>query len=171
LRLAILAPVRVYSICRLAFDMKIIAYDPYIQPEQAAEWGVTLADLDNVIAQADFLSLHIPATPETRGLMNHERIAQMKDGAYLLNMARGPLIEPGALLAALDSGKLAGAGLDVFDPEPPAIDSPLRDHPNIIATPHTASLTLDGRLRMERMAIERLLAFFRGEEPADRVTR
>jgi len=162
---------RVAQICRLAFDMQVIAYDPYVKDEQAAEWGVTMTDLDSVIAQADFLSLHIPATPETSGLMNDERIAQMKDGAYLLNMARGPLIVPEALLAALESGKLAGAGLDVFDPEPPTADSPLRDHPSIIATPHTASLTLDGRLRMERMAVERMLAFFRGEEPADCLTR
>ncbi len=81
--------------------------------------GVALVDLDEVIADADFLSLHVPATPETIGMMDSARIAQMKDGAYLLNMARGPLIDEAALLDALDSGKLAGAGLDVFASEPP----------------------------------------------------
>lgn len=158
---------RVAQICRLAFDMPVLGYDPFVTADQAAAMGVTLTDLDAVIAGSDFLSLHVPATPETTGMMNAQRIAQMKDGAYLLNMARGPLIEPAALLDALDSGKLAGAGLDVFVAEPPAVDDRLRNHPSIIATPHTASLTLDGRLRMERMAVERVLAFFAGDTPMD----
>ena len=158
---------RVAQICRLAFDMNVLGYDPFVTAEQAAAFDVTLTDLDDVIARADFLSLHVPATPETTGMMNAARIAQMKDGAYLLNMARGPLIEPDALLDALDRGKLAGAGLDVFVTEPPAPDDRLRDHPLVIATPHTASLTLDGRLRMERMAVERVLAFFSGATTPD----
>jgi D-3-phosphoglycerate dehydrogenase len=158
---------RVAEICRLGLNMTIIGYDPFVTEEQAAQMGVALVDLDSVIADADFLSLHVPATPETIGMMDTNRIAQMKDGAYLLNMARGPLIDESALLDALDSGKLAGAGLDVYVSEPPAIDSRLRDHPYIIATPHIASLTMDGRLRMERMAVERVVAFFSGERPAD----
>lgn len=158
---------RVAQICRTAFGMPVIGYDPFVTAEQAAGFGVTLTDLDTVIASADFLSLHVPATVETTGLMNAARIAQMKDGAYLLNLARGPLIEPDALLAALDSGKLAGAGLDVFVHEPPTPDDRLRNHPMIIATPHTASLTLDGRLRMERMAVERVLTKFGGTVPPD----
>ncbi|MGL4650549.1 MAG: 2-hydroxyacid dehydrogenase, partial [Caldilineaceae bacterium] len=84
---------------------------------------------------------------------------------YLLNMARGSLVDEGALLAALESGHLAGAGLDVFDPEPPALNSGLRAHPAVIATPHMASLTAEGRDRMERMAVENLMAFARGERP------
>ena len=147
--------------------MTVIGYDPFVTEEQAAQMGVALVDLDSVIADADFLSLHVPATPETIGMMDADRIAQTKDGAYLLNMARGPLVDEGALLEALDSGKLAGAGLDVYTPEPPDVDSRLRDHPCIIATPHIASLTMDGRLRMERMAVERVLAFFGGKRPAD----
>ena len=91
----------------------------------------------------------------------------MKRGAYLLNMARGSLVDEAALLAALDDGHLAGAGLDVFDPEPPAPDNRLRHHPAVIATPHSASVTGEGRRRMERMAVARLLTFFRGERPAD----
>jgi D-3-phosphoglycerate dehydrogenase len=158
---------RVAQICRLGLNMTVIGYDPFVSEEHAAQMGVALADLDSVIADADFLSLHVPATPETIGLINADRIAQMKDGAYLLNMARGPLVDEHALLDALDRGKLAGAGLDVFAPEPPAVDSRLRDHPSIMATPHIASLTMDGRLRMERMAVERVLAFFSGERPAD----
>lgn len=158
---------RVAYICRNGFDMTVIACDPYIAASEAMAMGVTLAELDDVIAQADFLSLHAPVTPETYRLMNAERIAAMKDGAYLLNLARGPLVDPDALLDALDSGKLAGAGLDVFDPEPPEVTSRLRNHPNILATPHSSAITIEGRNRIETMAVERLLTFFRGERPAD----
>ena len=158
---------RVAAICRLGLEMRVIAFDPFLSGEQAAALGVTLLPLDDVIAQADFLSLHAPATPETVKLMNRERLAAMKRGAYLLNLARGSLVDETALLAALYDGHLAGAGLDVFDPEPPAADSRLRHHPAVIATPHSASVTGEGRRRMERMAVERLLAFCRGERPAD----
>jgi phosphoglycerate dehydrogenase-like enzyme len=99
--------------------------------------------------------------------MNRARIAQMKHGAYLLNMARGSLVDEEALLDALDEGHLMGAGLDVFDPEPLDLASRLRAHTYVIATPHMASVTLEGRRRMETMAVERLLAFFRGVRPAD----
>lgn len=158
---------RVAEICRLAFAMRVLAYDPFVSDDAAAAMGVTPAPLDRVIGEADFLSLHVPATPETVRLMNAERLAAMKPGSYLLNLARGPLVDEAALLDALDRGHLAGAGLDVFETEPPALDSPLRAHRSVIATPHVASLTLDGRRRMEEMAMDRLLAFFRGERPAD----
>ncbi len=154
---------RVAQICRDGLGMRVLAYDPFVTQDQVDDQGVTLADLDTVIAQAHFLSLHAPATPQTVKLMNAARFAQMRDGSYLLNMARGTLVDESALLDALSSGKLAGAGLDVFDPEPPTADSPLRSHPKVIATPHTASVTAEGRARMERMAIERVIAFFNGE--------
>ena len=153
--------------CRNGFDMKVLAYDPFVTPEQAAQLGVTLVDLDTVLAQADFVSLHLPSTPETYHLMNKTRLAQMKPNAYLLNMARGPLIDEQALLEALDNGKLAAAGIDVFEPEPPPVSTRLRNHPMILATPHSASVTVEGRARIESMAVERLLAFFRGERPLD----
>lgn len=158
---------RVAYICRNGFDMTILAYDPFVSPAEAQAMGVTQASLDDVIAQADFLSLHAPVTPETYRLMDRERIARMKDGAYLLNLARGPLVDPEALLEAVDSGKLAGAGIDVFDPEPPEVSSRLRKHPMILATPHSSAVTIEGRQRIEQMAVDRLLAFFRGERPAD----
>lgn len=158
---------RVAQICRLGFDMRILAYDPYVTAEQAAQMGVELVDLDTVISQADFVSLHVPVTPETYRMMDERRLAQMKEGAYLLNNARGPLVDPGALVGAVDSGHLGGAGIDVFDPEPPEVGDVLRNHPLIIATPHSATTTREGRVRIEYMAIERLLAFFRGERPAD----
>jgi len=157
---------RVAEICRLGLHMQIVAYDHSVTAEQAQQLGVSLADLETVIASADFLSLHVPLTPQTRHLMNHERLALMKPGAYLLNTARGPLIDADALLAAVNSGKLAGAGLDVFDPEPLPVDSPLRNHPRIIATPHIASGTMESFNRMETRALEQVLAFFRDEPVA-----
>jgi D-3-phosphoglycerate dehydrogenase len=158
---------RVAQICRLGLEMRVIAYDPYITPEQAAQMGVELAELDAVISASDFVSLHVPVTPATHRLMDSARIARMKPGAYLLNCARGPLVDPEALLAAVESGHLGGAGIDVFDPEPPAVDDPLRNHPLIVATPHSATVTTEGRIRIEQMAVARVNAFFRGERPAD----
>ncbi len=158
---------RVAQICRRGFDMQVLAYDPFVTPEQAAELGVTPASLDEVLQRADFVSLHAPVTPDTYRLINRERIALMKPGAFLLNLARGPLVDAEALLEAVDAGKLAGAGVDVFDPEPPELDSRLRNHPLIVATPHSATLTVEGRVRIEELAVARVLAFFGGERPPD----
>ncbi len=158
---------RVAQICRLGFDMQVLAYDPFVTPEQAAGLGVTPVSLDEALQRADFVSLHAPVTPDTYRLINRERISLMKQGAFLLNLARGPLVDAEALLDAVDSGKLAGAGIDVFDPEPPELGSRLRNHPLIVATPHSATLTVEGRVRIEELAVERVLAFFRGERPPD----
>jgi len=158
---------RVAEICRVGLGMKVLAYSRSLSEKQAAHLGVIAADLETVIASADFLSLHVPSTPETRNLLSRERLARMKQGAYLLNMARGPLVDSAALLEAIDSGKLAGAGLDVFDPEPLPQASPLRGHPRIITTPHTGSNTVEGRTGMEKAALERVLAFFRADHVPD----
>ena len=158
---------RVAQICGRGFDMRVLAFDPYIAPERAAEIGVELADLDTVISGADFLSLHAPSTPETHHLMNADRFAQMKEEAVLLNLARGPLVNAEALLDALDNGLIRGAGLDVFDPEPPPVSSRLRTHPKIVATPHSATTTIEGRGRIERMAVAAILDFFNGVQPKD----
>jgi D-3-phosphoglycerate dehydrogenase len=158
---------RVAHICRQGLGMRVLGYDPYVTAEQAAQIGVEVADLDTVIRQSDFVSLHVPVTPETYRLMDAGRIAQMKRGAYLINCARGPLVDPAALVAAVDSGQLRGAGIDVFDPEPPEVGDVLRSHPLIVATPHSATVTVEGRVRIEQMAVERVLAFFCGERPAD----
>lgn len=158
---------RVAQICRLGFQMRVIGYDPYVTPAEAAALGIEWRSLAEVIETADFVSLHVPATPATYKLMNRSRIRRMKRGAYLLNLARGALVDAEALLEALDSGHLMGAGIDVFDPEPPPLEARLRNHTCVIATPHMASVTLEGRRRMETMAVARLLAFFRGERPPD----
>ncbi len=158
---------RVAHICGQGLGMRVLAYDPYVTPMQAAAIGVELADLDTVLSQADFVSLHVPVTPETYRLMDAARLASMKQGAYLLNLARGPLVDPAALVAAVDSGHLAGAGVDVFDPEPPEVNDVLRNHPLIVATPHSATVTVEGRIRIEHMAVERVLAYFQGEPTPD----
>jgi D-3-phosphoglycerate dehydrogenase / 2-oxoglutarate reductase len=158
---------RVAHICGQGLGMKVIGSDPFVSAEDAAAMGVTLRTQEQVLTEADFLSLHAPAIPATYQMINRQSIATMKDGAYLINVARGPLVDEAALLEAVDQGKLAGAGIDVYDPEPPAVDSPLRNHPNIVATPHSASLTDDGRARIEQMAVDRLIEFFSGQRPKD----
>lgn len=158
---------RVAHICGVGLGMRVVGSDPFVSAEAAAQMGVELMSQDEVIAQADFLSLHAPAIPATHKMINRESIARMKTGAYLINVARGPLVDDDALIEALDSGKLAGAAIDVFDPEPPAADAPIRFHPKIVLTPHSASVTDAGRARIERMAIERVLEFFNGKRPRD----
>jgi D-3-phosphoglycerate dehydrogenase len=158
---------RVAQICGLGLGMQVIGSDPFVSPEAAAEMGVTLRTQADVIAEADFLSLHAPAMAETYRMINRESIATMKDGAYLINVARGPLVDADAVLEAVDHGKLAGAALDVFDPEPLPVDSALRNHPNVLVTPHMAALTAEGRNRIEHMAVARLVEFFSGQQPKD----
>lgn len=158
---------RVAHICGRGLNMRVIAFDPYISSERAAEIGVELADLDTVISSADFLSLHAPSTPETRHLINAGRLDQMKNNAILLNLARGPLVDSDALLDALDNGRIGGAGLDVFDPEPPPPSSRLRTHPRVIATPHSSGTTIEGRARIESMAVTAVLDFFNDRQPKD----
>lgn len=158
---------RVAAICGKGLEMRVIGADPFVSAEQAAAWGVELLPLDDVIAQADFLSLHAPVTPETLHLMNRTRIAAMKPGSFLLNLARGTLVDEAALLEAVDSGHLGGAGVDVFAVEPPDVANRLRNHPLIVATPHSASVTVEGRIRIETMAVERVVAYFAGKQPPD----
>ena len=123
-----------------AFEMQIIAYDPYVSSLLAGELDVKLASLEEVLKSADFISLHASATPETRHLINARTLALAQPGVRIVNCARGDLINEADLLAALESGLVAGAGLDVFEAEPPK-DSKLVSHPNVIATPHIAGST------------------------------
>ncbi|MEP7358874.1 MAG: NAD(P)-dependent oxidoreductase, partial [Anaerolineales bacterium] len=125
-----------------ALDMAVMAYDPYLTAEQAAAAGVELAPtLEALLGAADVVSLHAPYSAETHRLMNAERFAQMKRGSYLINAARGGLVDEAALLAALEAGHLRGAGLDVFDPEPPGTDHPLLLRDDVIASGHVAGAT------------------------------
>jgi D-3-phosphoglycerate dehydrogenase len=127
-----------------AFDMEVVAYDPFIPARAADAAAVPLISLDDLLAKADFISLHVPALPETRHLINAERLARAKKGVRIVNTARGELIDDKALAAAITSGHVAGAGLDVFDPEPPT-DWTLSKLPQVIATPHIAASTVEGQ--------------------------
>ncbi|MFE2303700.1 C-terminal binding protein [Streptomyces sp. NPDC059445] len=133
------------TLARIAAPLfgRVVAHDPH-----ATEWpeGVERADLDTLVSEADVLSLHTPSTPRTRGMVDGPLLARMRPGGFLVNVSRGDLIDAGAVLAALDSGRLAGAALDVFPCEPPAAEDPLRRHPRLLLSPHSAFRT-DASLR------------------------
>lgn len=121
-----------------AFGARVLAHDPYADPGAARERGVELMGLEEVLAASDIVSVHARLTDETRGLVGTRTLAAMRPGSYLVNTARGELVDRAALLAALDSGHLAGVALDVFDPEPPLSDDPLLRREEVLATPHLA---------------------------------
>lgn len=126
-----------------AFGLRVVIYDPYVSPEVLATAAVEDASFDALLGMSDFVSVHAPLLPATRGLMNAAAFAKMKKGALLINTARGPLIDEAALIAALDSGHLGGAALDVVTTEPLAKDSPLIGRDNVILTPHTAFYSVE----------------------------
>lgn len=123
-----------------AFGTQVVAYDPYVTPARAQQLGVTLLSLDELLAQSDFITIHMPKTPETTGMISTDQLALMKPTAFIVNVARGGLIDEAALYTALKSGRIAGAGLDVFVDEPPT-DSPLLGLENIVLTPHLGAST------------------------------
>ncbi|MBV8396008.1 MAG: phosphoglycerate dehydrogenase [Actinobacteria bacterium] len=144
----------------IGLQMRVIAYDPFVAAERYRELGVEQGTLDDVLARADFLTLHLPANEETRGLVNAEAIAKMKDGVRIVNAARGDLIDDDALIAALDSGKVAGAALDVFTEEP--YSGPLLEAPNLILTPHLAASTDEAQDRAGVIVAEQVAAALAG---------
>lgn len=151
----------------LAFSMRVLSYDPYVPAESAREMGFEPLDsLDDLLAQSDIVTLHALVTPETRGLLNAETLAKMKDGARLVNVARGALVDEAALAAALDSGKLAGAAIDVYAQEPPE-GSPLVGHPNVVHTPHLAASTAEAQSLVGVMIAQQVLDVLRGGPPRD----
>jgi phosphoglycerate dehydrogenase-like enzyme len=160
---------RVAEIARV-LGMRVLAYDPFAAPERALALGVELAvSLHDVLTVADVVSLHCPSMPETYRLINAETLALMRPGTYLVNVARGALVDEAALVEALRSGHLAGAGLDVFDPEPPAANNPLFSLPNTICTTHVGSYTGAGVRKMHVQCAEQVASALRGERPANLV--
>lgn len=156
---------RVAAIARV-LGMQVIAFDPFIPAELASALNVELVpSLAQLLSRAQVVSLHCPATPETRHIINAEALSLMPEGSFLINVARGLLVDEDALLAALRSGHLAGAALDVFDPEPPMTNHPLFTHPNTICTPHMGSYTTASVERMQVMACEQIAMVLRGERP------
>ena len=130
-----------------ALEMALLGADPYVPPKRAAGYGVTLVEMDELIARSDFLTLHVPLIAATRGLIGRRQLAAMKPTAALINMARGGLVDETALAAVLTEGGLAGAALDVFSDEPLPTDSPLRQAPNTVLTPHLGASTREAQAR------------------------
>ncbi len=151
------------------FDCRILAYDPFADAAYAEENGIDLKSLDAVLAEADFLSLHLPLIAETRGMVNDAFLAKMKKGSYLINTARGEVVDESALMRALESGHLRGAGLDAFVTEPPDPANPLLHLPQVIATPHLGAQTDGATSNMGWFAMLDCLAVLKNEEPKYRV--
>ncbi len=152
------------------FGMRVLCFTPRgARPERLAETGAEqAASLDALLAQSDVVSLHAPSTPETRGMINALRLAEMKSGSFLVNTARGDLVDDDALITALMSGHIAGAGLDVFRGEP-HVDPRYLGMENVVLLPHIGSATKETREAMGMRAIENLTAFFASKTPRDRV--
>lgn len=155
---------------RLAgFDCRLIAYDPIADAAFAGTHQIELSSMDAVVEQADFLSLHLPLLPETRNLVNDDFLARMKKGSFLVNTSRGEVVDEGALLRALQSGHLKGAGLDAFTVEPPDPHNPLLNLSQVIATPHLGAQTDGATSNMGWFAMRDCLAVLRNEEPIYKV--
>jgi phosphoglycerate dehydrogenase-like enzyme len=152
--------------CRLAFGMRVLAYDPYFDPDEAARQKVTLVPaLSDLLAEADLVSVHTPLTPETRCLFGEAEFRRMKPTAYFINCARGPTMDQDALVRALREGWIAGAGLDVYDPEPLSDGHPLFDLENVMLSPHVGSWTSETLSKLATTTAAEMLAVLRGERP------
>lgn len=151
--------------------MNIIAYDPYVSAETMAADGVRAVDFDTLLRQSDYLSLHSPATPETNGIINREALANMKPTAFLINAARGSLIDETALVEAVQSGKIAGAALDVLQKEPPAPDHPLMNDPRIWITPHAGWYSEESTRDVRVKGTQDVVRVLKGEAPRTPVNK
>ena len=148
-----------------AFGMDIVASDPFVTAEQMAEVGVTKAELPELLAQSEFVTLHSPLIAQTQDMMNTEQFEQMRNDAFLINCARGGLINEDALYDALTTGKIAGAGLDVLVDIDPPFDHRIIQHDNVIVTPHTAFFSQEATLELEERAAKAVIDVFEGNMP------
>jgi D-3-phosphoglycerate dehydrogenase len=156
-----------------ALGMRILIYDPYLSESRSREMGAELGSLDALLARSDFISLHMPLNDQTHHLFGEATFAKMKNTACIINTARGGLIDEAALLAALDSGKIFGAGLDVMESETSFTPTgrALVNHPKVIVTPHTAWLSDEARETLQARAVEQVIACLKGETPYGLVNR
>ena len=153
-----------------AMETTILVYDPYMYSETIRGNGYEpVADLDAAVARADFITIHCPKTPETTGMFNAARLAKMKRTAFLVNTARGGIVDEKALYDALKDKRIAGAALDVFVEEPTPNDNPLLTLPNFIAAPHVAGVTREAVDRMAVVAVQNILSIFDGKPNRDNV--
>jgi len=145
-----------------ALGMRVLGHDPILAPATLRLRGVEPVDLEALLAQSDFISLHVPLNDQTRAMIDAARLARVKPGAFLINTARGGVVDESALLQTLESGRLAGAALDVFGREPPG-DDPLLRHPNVVATPHIAAQTVEAQQQTALDIASEVLAALRGD--------
>jgi D-3-phosphoglycerate dehydrogenase len=152
-----------------AFGMKVKAYDPYIDEKVAEDLGVKLLDLDKILTISDYVSIHVPLLPQTQNMIDEKELKKMKKTAYLLNVARGPIVNEKALCKALKKGWIAGAGIDVYEVEPPDPENPLFKLENIVLTPHIAWYTEDALHRLEMSAVNEAVRLLKGKTPKNLV--
>ena len=151
-----------------SFGMRVVSFDPYIPKQVFGRAGVQSVELGELLKISDYISIHSPLLPETQGLFNAAAFRQMKPSAYLINTARGPIVDEAALAHALDAGQLAGAALDVMPKEPPT-DSPLFGRPNVIITPHTSFYSEESLVDLQTKAAEEVVRVLKGEAPKNPV--
>ncbi len=156
---------RVARICGKGLEMNVLACDPYLTAKEVESRGATKVDLATLLAESRFLSIHCPLNDETRGMIGQRELDALAAGSYVITTARGGILDEDALAAALDSGHVAGAGIDVWVVEPPPLTHPLLKFDNLIATYHTAGVTHDSRRNMAEWNAEQVAAILRGERP------
>jgi glyoxylate reductase len=156
-----------YAVAKRAtgFSMRILFYDVIPRPEMEKDFGAKKVDLETLLKQSDFVSVHVPLMKETHHLINAEKLKLMKKTAYLINNSRGPVVDEKALCEVLKEGRIAGAGLDVFEQEPAPLDSPLLKLDNVVVAPHISSASYETRSKMAEMVADNLVAFFEGKKP------
>jgi len=153
-----------------AFGINVIASDPYCPEDVFSRLNVEKVELDDLLGRSDYVSVHAPLTPETENMFNMDAFKKMKNTAYLINTARGPLVEINDLAAALDAGEIAGAGLDVLPEEPPAADNPLLGRDDVVLTPHTGFYSEDALLDLQTTVATDVASVLAGEEPKYPIT-
>lgn len=160
-----------YAVAKRAtgFGMKILFYDVIPRPEMEKDFKAKRVDVDTLLKESDFVSIHVPLMKETHHLINAEKLKLMKKTAYLVNNSRGPVVDEKALYDALKEGRIAGAGLDVFEQEPTSMDNPLLKLDNVVVAPHISSASLETRSKMSEMVADNLVAFFEGRKPPNLV--
>jgi len=149
----------------LGFGMKVLVYSPHCTDEKGKKMGAKRADLNELLKKSDYVSLHIPHTKESHYLLNEKNISLMKPSAYLINCSRGGTVDEKALYDALKNGKIAGAGIDVFEQEPPSNDNPLLKLDNVILTPHIGANTKEGQIKAGTVCAEQIIKVLKGETP------
>jgi D-3-phosphoglycerate dehydrogenase / 2-oxoglutarate reductase len=150
---------------KAAFNMEILAYDPLVPKAAMEKAGAKVMTIPEILGASDFVTLHAPSMAATKGMIGDGQLKMMKRSAYLINCARGPLVDEAALAKALKNGVIAGAALDVFDPEPPKADNPLLGLPNIVLSPHSAGLTVECVIRMATHAAQAIIDVLEGRPP------